>query len=187
MEQAALPQSELGKLHCADFGWLLNPSSRFLLCLPFALRFPLWEPACSLLLVAAPAVVTPPSLPPQLESFATLVRAKPELGLAQLTRQPPCRSAARVGSPRELAPPYFSRLGRHKIWQPSKRASQFVFMFCAISGYFAQRACLQSTSAAAPQRDFKLLWDEQQPGPWPPPSQCYTWLPAHLKASVGRQ
>jgi hypothetical protein len=38
-------------------------SSRFLLCLPFALRFLLWGPVCSLLLVAAPAVVTPLSLP----------------------------------------------------------------------------------------------------------------------------
>jgi hypothetical protein len=39
-------------------------SSRFLLCLPFARRFPPWGPACSLLFMAAPAVVTPPSLPP---------------------------------------------------------------------------------------------------------------------------
>ncbi len=46
---------------CASFFPLL--SSRFLLCLPFALCFSLWGPACSLLLVAAPAVVTPPSLP----------------------------------------------------------------------------------------------------------------------------
>jgi hypothetical protein len=45
---------------CASFFPLL--SYRFLLCLPFALRSPLWGPACSLLLVAAPAVVTPPSL-----------------------------------------------------------------------------------------------------------------------------
>jgi hypothetical protein len=36
--------------------------AHYLLCLTFALRFPLWGPAGSLLLVAAPVVVTPPSL-----------------------------------------------------------------------------------------------------------------------------
>jgi hypothetical protein len=80
-------------------------SSCFLPCLPFALRFPLWGPARSLLLVAAPAVETPPSLPPsQLPPHPpgrvnNCVPDWPSIQLAIAAVMPlQARSAARLGS-----------------------------------------------------------------------------------------